>query len=266
MDAIFRSRDGSPIAYTVAGSGQPLILVDGAFCHRRFGANIGLAKELEKDFTVITYDRRGRGESGNTLPYSPEREWEDLEALVEATGGDAFVYGISSGAALVMDAAQAGLPAQRLAVYEAPFITDSSRAPLPVEFASRIQGLVEQGKPGHAVQEFLKTGIGLPTWLVALLGIFPAWKSMKSMAHTLPYDIRILGDATRGKPLDPQRWHRVQSPVLVMAGTRSPGWIQQSMQDWALALSKAEFQSLKGQNHQVNPRVMARTLTQWLNT
>src|SRR5215472_2869569 len=106
---ITQSRDGTRIAYSRTGQGSPLVLVDGAFCHRTFGANVPLPALLSQRFTVYTYDRRGRGESGDTLPYAIEREIEDLDAVIRAAGGSAFAYGISSGAALALEAVNRGV-------------------------------------------------------------------------------------------------------------------------------------------------------------
>src|SRR5688572_15000386 len=126
------SADGTAIAYETSGHGPPLILVDGALCYREMGPSRAVAKALSERFTVITYDRRGRGESGDTAPYFVERELEDLEALIAAAGGSAYVCGFSSGAVLALDAAARGLPISALALYEPPFIVDDSRPPAAV--------------------------------------------------------------------------------------------------------------------------------------
>lgn len=133
--SIVTSRDGTRIAYTKIGAGEPVVLVDGALCHRAFGPNAALAEALARGFAVITYDRRGRGESGDAGEYAVEREIEDLEALIDAAaGGSAHVYGISSGAALALEAAARLDSIRSLALYEAPFVVDDSRAPVPAEF------------------------------------------------------------------------------------------------------------------------------------
>jgi pimeloyl-ACP methyl ester carboxylesterase len=118
------SRDGTAIAFDKSGVGPPLILVDGALCYRASGPSRSLAALLAEHFTVFTYDRRGRGESGDTAPYAVEREVDDIEALIEEAGGSAYVYGVSSGAALALEAANRGLAIEKLALYEAPFIVD----------------------------------------------------------------------------------------------------------------------------------------------
>jgi alpha/beta hydrolase family protein len=156
MSATVTSRDGTTIAYETTGTGPPLILVDGALCYRDFGPSRKLAEQLAGDFTVITYDRRGRGESGDGLTYAVEREVEDLEALIEAAGGSAHVYGISSGAALALDAAQRDIGVERLALYEAPFIVDDGRAPIDPDYVSRLNGFLVAGRPGDAVRLFMR--------------------------------------------------------------------------------------------------------------
>jgi pimeloyl-ACP methyl ester carboxylesterase len=121
------SRDGTPIAFDRSGKGPALILVDGALCYRASGPSRPMAAVLAEHFTVITYDRRGRGDSGDTAPYAVEREVDDLDALIKETGEAAFVFGVSSGAALALEAANRGLAIKKLALYEAPFIVDDSR-------------------------------------------------------------------------------------------------------------------------------------------
>src|SRR6266540_5342672 len=130
------SSDGTAIAYEIAGHGPALILVDGALCHRAMGPSGPLAKLLAERFTVLTYDRRGRGDSGDADPYSVHREVEDLAALIEAAGGSAHLYGISSGAVLALEATAQGLPVESLALYEPPFIVDDSRAPMGASYTA----------------------------------------------------------------------------------------------------------------------------------
>jgi len=141
MEKVY-SKDGTPIAFDRSGDGPPIILVDGALCYRASGPMGALAKLLVRHFTVFTYDRRGRGDSGNTSPYAIEREVEDLEAIIMAAGGSAFVFGVSSGAALALEAANRGLAIEKLALYEAPFIIDNSRPPTPDDFVAQLNTLI----------------------------------------------------------------------------------------------------------------------------
>ena len=167
------SADGTKIAYTRAGSGPALVLVDGAMCYRGSSPNDALAKELAAHFTVYTYDRRGRGESGDTGPYTVEREVEDLAAVVEEAGGEAFLFGISSGAALALEAASR-VPITKLAVYEPPFIVDDTRKRVPADYAARLDEALKEGKRGKAVKMFMTEGVGLGGGTVALMRIMPS--------------------------------------------------------------------------------------------
>ena len=142
MATTVRSHDGTAIAVDRLGAGPALVLVDGALCHRAMGPCGPLAKALAPHFTVFSYDRRGRGESGNTLPYAIEREVEDLAAVIQLAGGSALVCGISSGAALALEAANSGLPIQQLALYELPAIVDDSRLPLDADYLARTTTMI----------------------------------------------------------------------------------------------------------------------------
>src|SRR5262245_54767576 len=139
-----QSKDGTTIAYDRAGNGPALILVDGAMCYRAFGPSRDLAPRLTQWFTVYIYDRRGRGESGDTQPYSTDREVEDLEALIGVAGGHAMLYGVSSGAALALDTASKVRGVDKLILYEAPFIVDDSREPLTSDYWGRISDAVKR--------------------------------------------------------------------------------------------------------------------------
>ena len=151
------SADGTPIAFTRAGHGPPLILIDGALCHRGAGPNRGLAKRLAQDFTVLTYDRRGRGESGDTAPYAVEREVEDIAAVVETVGAPVHLYGISSGGMLALEAAaRLASDVAKLVLYEIPFVVDESRPPVGAEVAARLDALVAAGRRGAAVKLFMR--------------------------------------------------------------------------------------------------------------
>ncbi len=257
MTRFTTSRDGTQIAYSRQGSGHPLILIDGAFCHRKFGANVRLPGYLTDHFEVITYDRRGRGESENTLPYSMEREFEDLNAVIEVTGREPFVYGISSGAALALEAVKHGLAFKKLTVFEAPYITDHSRRPLPPDYLSTIQQFIGENRPGKAVRYFMETGVGLPKPVVWLMQLMPAWKKMKEIAHTLEYDTLMLKEYGQGNLLRKADWKRVDIPVLVISGTKSEQWSQNAMKNLAEVLPFGEHLSLAGQSHLVNPKALA---------
>jgi pimeloyl-ACP methyl ester carboxylesterase len=257
-----RSQDGTTIGYDKAGEGPPLILVDGALCSRSFGPMPKLAALLAKDFTVYTYDRRGRGESGDTAPYAIEREVEDLEALITAAGGSAVVHGTSSGAALALETAKRTTAITRLALYEAPFIVDGSRSALPDDFLARLNGSIAADRPGDAVKQFLKF-VGVPAIFVGIMPVMPAWPKLKAVAHTLPYDITVLGGHQSGRPLDAQEWKPVEVPALVMDGGKSPDWMRNATRSLASVLPAGQYRTLAGQTHMVKAPAIAPVITEF---
>ncbi|HUR03959.1 MAG TPA: alpha/beta hydrolase [Nonomuraea sp.] len=259
MDKV-TSKDGTQIAYDRIGQGPALILVDGALCHRAAGPNPALAKELARSFTVYTYDRRGRGASGDIASSAPEREIEDLAALVEEAGGNAFLYGISSGAALAMAAVESGLPVSKVAVYEAPFVVDDTRPPIPADYERRLEEMVATGRRGKAVAYFMREGVNLPAVVVVMMRFMPAWSGLKSIAHTLPSDVAFVAEYERGKPLPADRWASVKIPTLVIDGGKSPAWIRNGMRAWTDVLPNAEHRTLDGQTHIVKAEALAPVL------
>ncbi len=258
------SKDGTSIAYQMVGAGQPLLLVDGALCHRGFGPSGKLAAALAPSFTVITYDRRGRGESGDTQPYAVEREVEDIEALIAEVGGSAYAYGISSGAALALEAANRLTGITKLALYEAPFIVDDTHPARPADYLARMDGLIAADRRGDALKVFMKTA-GAPAIAVTMMRLTPAWKKLKAVAHTLPYDFRVLGDTGSGSPLPAQRWGAVTMPVLVAAGGESPAWMANAMRALADLLPGAQHRTLQGQTHLVKAQAIAPVLVEFFD-
>ncbi len=256
------SKDGAAIAFDKSGKGPPLILVYGALCYRASGPMGPLAALLAPHFTVFTYDRRGRGDSGDSAPYAVEREVEDIDALIQEAGGSAFVYGISSGAALALEAANRGLAIRKLALYEAPFIVDDSRPPIPDDYLARLNGLIASDRRGGAVRLFMKL-VGVPAIFVAIMRFMPAWRKLKAVAHTLPYDITIVQDNQRGKPLPAKGWASVTAPTLVIAGGKSPAWMRHGMQALADVLPNARRHTLEGQTHMVDPKALAPALVEF---
>jgi pimeloyl-ACP methyl ester carboxylesterase len=257
------SRDGTLLAYDELGGGPPVVLVGGALNTRSFGPNGPLAESLAESFTVIHYDRRGRGESGDTRPWALEREVEDIEALIEAAGGSASVFGISSGAALALEAANRGLPIDRLALYEAPFVVDDSRSPVPDDYLGRLEGLVAADRRGDALRLFMREGVGLPAVFVAMMRLMPAWSRLKAVAHTLPYDAAIVDDYRKGEPLPRDRWASATMPTLVAVGGKSPAWMRHAMQELAGVLPNARLRTLEGQTHVVKAGALAPVLAKF---
>lgn len=256
------SRDGTRIAYDELGGGPPVILVGGAFNTRTFGPNKGLAPLLEEHFTVINYDRRGRGGSTDTAPYAVEREIEDLEALIEVSGGSAHVFGISSGAALALEAANSGLAIEKLALYEAPFIVDDSRAPVPDDYLPKLEGMLAADRRNDAIRLFLRQGVGVPAVFVAMMRMMPVWSKLKAVAPTIIYDATLVNDYRRGEPLPSDRWASLTLPTLVAVGGKSPEWMRNAMRELADVLD-AEHRTLEGQTHIVKADALAPVLVEF---
>ncbi|SFP72813.1 Pimeloyl-ACP methyl ester carboxylesterase [Mesorhizobium sp. NFR06] len=257
------SSDGTPIAYERRGTGYPLILVDGALCSRAMGPSRSLAQALAPHFAVFSYDRRGRGESGDSPPYATEREVDDIAALLDIAGGEAFVWGTSSGAVLALLAAACLPGIKRLALYEAPLIVDDSRPTTEADWEG-IRTAIATGRRGNAVRIFLKS-VGMPRPLVFLMRLTPIWSKLKAVAHTLPYDGAIVADDQLGRPLVPGRWGAVEAPVLVTDGGGSPAWMRHGNQALADALPNALYLTLAGQNHMLKAAVHAPVLVDFFN-
>lgn len=252
------SNDGTTIAFDRSGTGPAVILVGGALSER--SAGIPLATRLAPHFTVFAYDRRGRGDSGDTQPYAVEREIEDIAALIQQAGGSAFIFGMSSGAALALEAANRGLAITKLALYEPPFIVDDARKPIPSDYVPHLGALARSGRRGDAVEYFMANAVEVPADMVAQMRQSPMWPAMEALAHTLAYDGAIMGDNMSGKPLSPGQWADVTIPTLVMDGGGSPVWMHNAAQAVAAILPNARRLTLEGQTHAVNPDVLAPAL------
>ncbi|MEU4238453.1 alpha/beta fold hydrolase [Actinoplanes sp. NPDC026619] len=257
------SADGTVIAFETVGSGPPLIFVDGAMCYRDSGPGRGIAAALAADFTVYLYDRRGRGESGDTLPWSVEKEIEDLAAVLAAAGGQAALLGTSSGAVLAADAASRLPGVTRVALYEPPFIVDDAREPRPATFTEDTEALIARGDRSGAVKKFMMH-VGVPGFVLWIMPLMPPWKRMTGVAHTLPYDLKVLGGTGRGVPLDAARWAGMTAPALVMDGGKSPRYMRNGAKAFSEALSKADYRTLPGQTHIVKPAALAPAVRDFL--
>lgn len=252
------SKDGTAIAFERTGNGAAVILVDAALCDRRMGQSRQLAKLLAPHFTVITYDRRGRGGSGDMAPYAVEREVEDIAALVNEAGGSAYLWGMSSGAVLALEAASRLSGVRKLALYEAPFIVDKSR-PTTEDQWVRIGDEIAAGRRGAAVKLFMQM-VGVPGFFIALMRLSPVWPKLTALAHTLPYDGVIVRDYQKGRPLPTHRWAPVTVPTLVMDGGKSPQWMRHGNRALSLVLPNAHYRTLDGQTHMLKPKAHAATL------
>ena len=258
------SADGTPIAVDRLGSGPALILIDGAMCSRGFGPMPPLARELATRFTVFHYDRRGRGDSGNGTAYDPQREIEDLEAVLRLAGGSAMVFGISSGAALAGEAVRQVRGIRKLALYEAPYVIDATHEPLPPNFIAETKALVASGDRSGAVKKFMRY-VGTPGIMVFVMPLLPFWKKLTSIAHTLAHDLEIIAPHHNGRPFPEGKWSSVTTPVLVMAGGKSPAYMQNSMRAWAEAFPNAVHRTLAGQTHMVKQPVLASALVEFFS-
>jgi pimeloyl-ACP methyl ester carboxylesterase len=259
-----RSKDGTTIAFDRSGGGPSVVLIGGALSDR--AAAVELVEELSPRFTVIAYDRRGRGDSEDTPPYSVDREVEDVEALIVAAGGRAHVFGHSSGAVLALETARAFRDRiTSLALYEPPFIVDDSRPPLPAEHVTRLERLVSAGRRGDAVEYFLRTGPRVPPEVVAGMRGEPFWPSLESVAHTLAYDGTIMGDTMGGSPDPLRRWASVEAPTLVMDGGASPGWQRNAVRALVAVIPGARHRTLEGQGHGPDSKVLAPALEAFFN-
>jgi pimeloyl-ACP methyl ester carboxylesterase len=256
------SKDGTPIVVDRLGAGPALILVDGAMCSRGFGPLPPLAKALASQFTVYHYDRRGRGDSGNGGAFDVQREIEDLDAVLQHAGGSAMVFGISSGAALAGEAVRQLRGIKRLALYEAPYVIDNTHEPLPPNFISETKALVASGDRSAAVKKFMRY-VGTPAIAVFIMSLLPFWKKFTKIAHTLSNDLEIIAPHHQGKPFPDGKWSMVTVPVLVMAGGKSPAYMQNSMKAWANAFPNAVHKTLAGQTHMVKQDVLAPALNEF---
>ena len=275
------SKDGTTIAFNQLGKGPAVILVNGALGTRSHATPDSMADILSKQFTAIDYDRRGRGDSGDTPPYAVQREIEDIEALIDGAGGSAFLFGNSSGAILALEAARA-LPnkVKKLAMYEPPFIIDDSRPPLPEDYVEQLNEATTAGRPGDAVEIFMTKALLIPPEFVAMMRNAPMsesfgdkegakppeWADMEKVAHTLAYDGMIVKDFLAGKPLPPQRWVSFTAPTLVIVGGNSEPFFHDGAQALVDDMSNAQRRTLEGQDHAVSPSALAPVLIEFFKS
>jgi pimeloyl-ACP methyl ester carboxylesterase len=253
------SKDGTTIAFDRLGSGPPVVLVCGGSVDRM--ADAAIAQELASDFTVLNYDRRGRGDSGDTPPYAIEREVEDIEAVIRAAGGSANLWGSSSGAVLAMIATASGIPVSKLALWEPPFILDENARP-PADQVEQYETMIAEGRRGDAAEYFMTKVVRMPPEFVADARTQPWWAGQEAIAHTLAYDARIMGDYSI--PTDTAG--SVKVPTLVIAGGADFAFMRESAQALAEALPEGEVRFLEGQGHDVDPTVLAPALKEFFSS
>lgn len=262
------SADGTTIAYSLAGEGDLLILIDGATASRATTPeDAEIAALLADGFRVVGYDRRGRGGSGDTAPYAVEREIEDLAALIAATGDGRPVtlFGWSSGALLALHAAQAGVPVARLALFEPPVVVDDARPPLPADYVKQLDAAVAEGRRGDAVELFMTAAAGLPPEMVAGMRHAEFWGGLEAIAPTIAYDGRIVGDTMSGRPLRADLWDRVDVPVLVLHGVDTWPHLAGGSRAVAEHLRTATLEAVPGENHSATAETLAPVLRRFMD-
>jgi pimeloyl-ACP methyl ester carboxylesterase len=240
------SADGTPIAYARTGSGPAVVLVATALDDRH-GLD-GIAGLLAGRCTVVNYDRRGRGESGDVQPYAPAREVEDIAALLDALGEAALLVSGSGGCTLALDAASAlGDRVAGLFLYEPPFVVGPGR-PVPADFREHVEGLLREDRRSEVVEYFFTQVVGVPAEFVGPMKADPSWQTMCRYAHTLPYDAQIAAGTQDGTPLPADRWS-ISRPVEVVVGENSPSFFHEGAQALVDLLPQATLRVLPGHDH-----------------
>jgi pimeloyl-ACP methyl ester carboxylesterase len=258
------SADGTRIAYDRYGEGPAVILVGGALGYRTFKTMEQIATALAEHCTVINYDRRGRGDSGPAGPASVEREVEDLAALVEATGGQASLWGYSSGSAVALRAAAAGLAIEKLVLYETPFKTDPTAKFPRDDYAAQLQPLIAADDRMGAAKHFLRN-VGMPGPMVTVMSMVPMFKRFGANGHTLMFDYLALGDQNmHGSPLRAEEWATVTCPTLVVYGSKTFPGLKHASRSLAEVLPNATLRELPGQKHAVKPGAIVPVIAEFV--
>jgi pimeloyl-ACP methyl ester carboxylesterase len=253
------SKDGTIITYTVVGVGVPVILVDGAMGYRLIGPMKALAEELSQHFAVYTYDRRGRGESTDNPPYAVEREIEDIEALIHAAGGSAYLYGASSGAVLALKAAAAldGAKVEKLALYAPPLSFGDEAKQEYLVYTRQMDELIHAGRNGDAVAFFLADM--LPPDMIDNMRRMPEWPLMEAVAPTIAYDNAVLGDGA----LPVEASQAATMPVLILDGAEGPAFLHEASATLAAAMPHAQLKAHEGQTHGAPPQALSPFLVEF---
>ena len=258
------SKDGTTIAYDQSGRGPAVVLVAGALQYRAVDQGMGqLAELLSLEFTVIYYDRRGRGDSTDTKTYELQREVEDLEAIIDAVGGSAFVYGISSGGALALEAAmELGAKIKKLAIYEVPYNDDENARVGWKQYAERLMELVQADRKGDAVGHFMML-TGMPPEQLKGMRQHPMWPLWEAVGLTLAYDAIAMG-ADSSVPVE--RAKRVSVPTLIITGSQTYPFMSESARTLAKAMPNARQHTLEGQSHEVSAEALAPVLIEFFKS
>jgi pimeloyl-ACP methyl ester carboxylesterase len=248
------SADGTRIAYDRYGEGPAVILVNGAMGYRKFKKFEQVANALSEHCTVINYDRRGRGDSGEAGPISVQHEVDDIAALIDTVGGRASLWGWSSGGAVALRAAAADIGVERLVVYETPFKTDPAAKYPADDYGARLDQVVATGDRTGAAKHFMRNAVGIPAPAVAVMSLLPMFKRFAATGHTLTFDYAALGDHNmHGAPLRAEEWATVTCPTLVAYGAKTVPGLKHASRALADVLPNATLLELPGQNHNVSP-------------
>jgi len=262
MDTV-RSKDGTTIAFDKHGAGPALILVDGAMSTRSSGSKPELARLLAEHLSVYSYDRRGRGDSGDTKPYAVKREIEDIDALIDEAGGSAFLFGQSSGGCLAMEASvELGDKVKKLAMYEAPYNDDPAAQKVWGEYIKNLTEALASNRKGDAVALFMAL-VGLPAARIEEVRHAPFWAGMEAVAPTLAYDhTAIMGE---DGSIPAERAARVHVPTLVMAGGDGVPFMRETAKTLSTTIPGATLMTLEGQTHEVQPEALAPVLVEFFD-
>ena len=252
------SQDGTRIAYDVSGSGPSLVLVAGALGTKDSPWSRKFAAEFAKDFRVINYDRRGRGASSDTGPYSVEREVEDLAAICRVAGDAPIVVGLSSGAALALEAAARGVPIGRLVAFEAPYMVGDHFLPRHATYESEIGGYIARNDRDGAVKHFMRV-VGVPGFVLAIMRLLPMWKELRKAAHTLPYDAAIMS----GFGIPSTRLSQIRVPTLIVGGGSSPASLRAAVRAVAEVVPNAAFVEIPKQSHAIKAAALSPVVRQF---
>jgi pimeloyl-ACP methyl ester carboxylesterase len=250
------SADGTPIAYQRDGSGPAVILIGGGLDDG--SENAPLARELAEEFTVYNFARRGRGDSGDSSPYAVQREIDDIGAIIAEAGGSAYLFGASSGGMFALEAAAAGLPVGRVAVYEVPYDTADDALQRAREYRAQLSVALVEGRRADAVGLFMRLA-GSSEKDIADAMNAPYWPGLRDLAYSLAYDAALYG------PPPTNRLARITQPILVATGG-SNGYFEQAADAVAACLADAERQVIDGQGHVVDPKIMAAVLARFFRS
>ncbi len=259
------SADGTQIAYDRYGEGPVVILVNGAMGYRKFKKFEQIAQVLSEHCTVINYDRRGRGDSGEAGAASVEHEVDDLQALIAEAGGRASLWGWSSGGALALRAAAADIGVEKLVVYETPFKTDPEAKYPADDYGARLEQVVASGDRMAAARVFMRKGVGIPAPMVTIMTLMPMFRKFAANGHTLLFDYEALGDHNmHGSPLQPEEWATVTCPTLVTYGGKTVEGLKHASRSLAEVLPNATLLELPGQNHNISPAAIVPVLAEFV--